>query len=249
MKMNPAITRRSALALAAGALAVPFANSVGAAQGRTVVVELFTSEGCSSCPPADAFFKELTAMPGVLALSYHVDYWDYLGWKDTLGSPENSQRQYDYAHARGDMDVYTPQMIIDGRKHYVGSNRSVVLDAIGMARDAKPGVPLSLSESGMELVVEIGAASDAKESTLWLLPVDPEVSVKILKGEIAGQEISYHNVVKRLVPAGMWSGEAKTLRLPKDGVLSDSTKGCVALLQRGKVGPVLAAAAWGLTGA
>jgi hypothetical protein len=111
-----------------------FARPAFAAIQRPVIVELFTSQGCSSCPPADAFLEELKAGPGVVALSYHVDYWDYLGWRDTLGSPEYSQRQYDYAKSRGDMNVYTPQTIINGGSHFVGSQKSKV--SAGIARRA-----------------------------------------------------------------------------------------------------------------
>jgi hypothetical protein len=206
---------------------------------------LFTSQGCSSCPAADAFLKELRSAPNVIALSYHVDYWDYLGWKDTLASAEYSQRQYDYAHARGDMDVYTPQMIVEGRNHFVGSNRNVVLEAIRKTQALPVAVLLTLKDKGRELVIDIGSASSATESTVWLMPVSPKVPVKILKGEIAGKEIVYYNVVRALVPAGMWSGEAKTLSLPKDGVLRSGSKGCVALLQQGKTGPILGSAQWG----
>ncbi|MBI2717193.1 MAG: DUF1223 domain-containing protein [Rhizobiales bacterium] len=247
MKPIVSLSRRRALTLAAAGVAMAGLGrpAVSAAGARAAVVELFTSQGCSSCPPADAFLAELQATKDVIALSYHVDYWDYLGWKDTLGDPENSQRQYDYAHARGDMDVYTPQMIVDGRSHFVGSSRPVVLDAIARAQAAPPGVPLSLRNEKMELVVDIGRGADVGETTLWLMSIVPRVSVKILKGEIAGKEIVYRNVVRGLMAAGMWNGEAKTLRLPKDGVLTSDSKGCVALLQQGKVGPVLAAATWG----
>lgn len=240
-----ALSRREVLALGAGAAVACLGGKGFAALPRAVVIELFTSQSCSSCPPADAFLTELRSTPNVIALSYHVDYWDYLGWKDTLGSPQYSQRQYDYSRARGDMDVYTPQMIVEGRKHYVGSNRNLVLEAIRQAQAEPKGVPVTLAEEGNELVIEIGTASAAVQSTLWLMPLAPEVSVKILKGEIAGKEITYHNVVRGLVPAGMWSGEAKTLTLPKDGVLRPDCKGCVAVLQQGKAGPILGSAQWG----
>ncbi|HUR45828.1 MAG TPA: DUF1223 domain-containing protein, partial [Candidatus Saccharimonadales bacterium] len=159
--------------------------------------------------------------------------------------PEYSQRQYDYAHARGDMDVYTPQIIVEGNDHFVGSNRKAVLEAIRKAQGVPAGVSLTVKDEGRELVIEIGSASSATQSTVWLMPVSSKVPVKILKGEIAGKEISYYNVVRALVPAGMWSGEAKTLTLPKDGVLRSGSKGCVALLQQGKTGPILGAAQWG----
>jgi hypothetical protein len=244
-----AISRRQLLALGAGAAVACMVSDAVAALPRTVVIELFTSQGCSSCPPADAFLEELRSTPNVIALSYHVDYWDYLGWKDTLGSPEYSQRQYDYARSRGDMDVYTPQMIVEGRNHFVGSNRAAVLEAIRQAQARPEGVKLTLSDKGGELAIGIGPSATAEESMVWLMPVMPKVSIKILKGEIAGKEIAYHNIVRGLVPAGMWSGEAKTLALPKDAVLHSGATGCVALLQRGKTGPILGCARWGDVGA
>jgi hypothetical protein len=194
---------------------------------------------------------ELRQMPGVIVLSYNVDYWDYLGWRDTLASPEKSQRQYDYAKARGDMDVYTPQVIVDGGSHYSGGNRSVILAAIARAQAATPQDPvgLSLAASGHEFVVEIGKGSVAVEATLWLMPIMPSVAVKIAKGENSGKEIVYYNVVNKLIPAGLWHGEATTLRLPKESIARPCCKGAVALLQQGKAGPILAAATWGETGA
>ncbi len=240
-----AISRRQVLALGAGAVMAGTARESLGALARPVVIELFTSQGCSSCPPADAFLTELRSTLNVVTLSYHVDYWDYLGWKDTLGSPEYSQRQYDYARARGDMDVYTPQMIVEGREHFVGSNRNLVLEAIRKAQAEPVGVPLTLADEGKELVVKIGSAASPAEATVWLMPISPAITVKILKGENAGDEIIYHNVVRGLVPAGMWSGEAKTLTLPKDAVLRPDCKGCVALVQQGKAGPILGSAPWG----
>ena len=212
-----------------------------------VVVELFTSQGCSSCPPADAFLTELRATPGIIALTYHVDYWDYLGWKDTLGGPEFSQRQYDYAKARGDMDVYTPQMIINGGRHVVGSQKDNVRAAIAEARQQTWPVRVTLGENGREITVELGAGAK-EDATLWLLPLVPLMSVKILKGEIAGREIEYRNVVRKILPAGMWTGKPERLVLPRDGVLAPECTGCVALLQKGKAGPVLGAAVWGDVG-
>lgn len=210
-----------------------------------VVVELFSSQGCNSCPKADRLLAEITAMPGVLALSYHVDYWDYLGWKDTLGSPEFSQRQYDYAKARGDMDVYTPQMIVNGEKQMVGSQRSEVFAVLEQSRRKPWDVPLTLSDGGKELIVDAGAGAVNGEATLWILPVLDRISVKIGKGEIAGQEITYTNVVRELLPAGMWSGKPVRLSLPKDSVMPEGCTACVALLQEGKIGRMLGAASWG----
>jgi hypothetical protein len=236
------ISRRNLLLTGAVAL---LPRAAAAASTSAVVVELFTSQGCSSCPPADAFAAELVQRGGVVALTYHVDYWDYLGWKDTLGSTANSQRQYDYAKARGDMDVYTPQMIVNGAAHFSGSNREGVLAAVADASSIAPAVGLALSATEAELAIEVGESRPRGETTLWLLPVVAEARVKILKGEIAGQEIVYHNVVRDIIPAGMWSGAAQRFRFPKSAVVGGERTGCVALLQQGKAGPLLACASWG----
>jgi hypothetical protein len=216
------------------------------AQGKgTAVVELFTSQGCSSCPPADALLTELRHMPGVITLAYHVDYWDYLGWKDSFGSAQNSQRQYDYARARGDMDVYTPQVVVNGSQHVVGSDRKSVLGVVAAAQAIPASVTIGIQERGMELEISIGTGAAATESTLWVIGVLPEQTVKVMRGENAGSTIVYSRSVRSALPAGMWSGTAATIKLPKDGVLAEGCKSCVALLQQGKIGPVIGVAQWG----
>jgi hypothetical protein len=238
------ISRRGLLAAGAG-LGFSLLSRPASAADSPVVVELFSSQGCSSCPPADAFLAELRRLPHVLALTLHVDYWDYLGWKDTLATPEFSQRQYDYAKARGDMDVYTPQLIVNGERHFVGSARDKVLAAVEAARKTPMPIAVSLDRNDKEIVVEVGAGEGHGDATLWLMPIMPVIKVKILKGEIAGHEIEYHNVVRKILPGGMWSGKASRFVLPTDGVMPPDCTACVALLQKGKVGPILGAAAWG----
>ena len=242
--MQP-ISRRSCLALGAGVASALLVPAARAAAAPNVVAELFTSQGCSSCPPADRLFEEVCQMPGVLALTFHVDYWDYLGWKDTLGSAEFSQRQYDYAKARGDMDVYTPQMVVNGAKPLVGSQRSEVFAVLEQSRVPAWQVPVKLSDSAKEIIVEIGDSETLTDATLWVMPVLTKTAVKIEKGEIAGREVSYRNVVRKLVPAAMWNGKAQRITLPKDGLMPSECTACVALLQQGKVGPVLGCASWG----
>ena len=238
------LSRRHFCAVLAAGLSAPSVLSAQSSSGATLV-ELFTSQGCSSCPPADALMVKLTEDAGMIPLTYPVEIWDYLGWKDTLGGPEFSQRQYDYAKARGDMDVYTPQMIINGEHHFVGSQKDKVLVALEEARRQTFPVDLALLEGDRDIAVEIGAGTAVGDATLWVLPLAPRMSVKILKGEIAGREIEYHNVVRKILPAGMWTGKPERITLPKAGVLTPECTGCVAVLQKGKVGPVLGAAVWG----
>jgi hypothetical protein len=243
--MTYALTRRNALALGAVSL---LARPAIAAASRPVIVELFTSQGCSSCPPADAFLEELKARPGVVALSYHVDYWDYLGWRDTLGSPEYSQRQYDYAKSRGDMNVYTPQTIINGGSHFVGSQRSKVSAGIAEARSSSAAkwVDIAMSDNKTDVMINIAAGAATNEATLWLMAFAPMILVEIKKGENAGKAIAYYKVVRKMVPAGMWHGEEGKIVLPKSSVIPEDCKGWVALLQEGKVGPVIGAAMGGV---
>jgi hypothetical protein len=246
---NALVSRRRTFALGAGAALASLGWPGRAANhARPVVVELFTSQGCSSCPPADAFLKDLKEMKGIIAISLHVDYWDYLGWRDTLGDKAFSQRQYDYAHRRGDMDVYTPQMIVNGEKYFVGSNRREIMAAIEATRAAPDPlwVPLTIAHAGSEIVITADAVANAPEATLWLMPTAPAITVKIARGENAGRDIAYYNVARKIVPAGMWKGAAMKLALPVDGVFTADSKACVALLQTGTLGRVIGAASWGI---
>ena len=157
------------------------------------VVELFTSQGCSSCPPADALLGELAEKPGIVALSYSVDYWDYLGWQDTLGSPANSERQRNYARARGDGRVYTPQVVVDGILHANGANEAAIEMAMRNAakrlQDVK--VPVSMHADGDTLIVDVGAApetSDKRAATVWLAIAKEMETVEVARGENRGRD-------------------------------------------------------------
>jgi hypothetical protein len=245
------LTRRGVLALAAGTAATSLVGRVRAQTAvRPAIVELFTSQGCSSCPPADAFMEEVRAMKDVVALTYNVDYWDYRGWRDTLAAPENSKRQYKYAKTRGDMDVYTPQMIIDGASHVVGSQKPAVMAAIKRSLLNPPPmwIPVSISANDTEFQITVDEAPrnvPAPTGCLWFVSVAPKVPVEIEKGENAGQKITYLNVVRKLVPAGMWHGERTAFTLPKDSVMTDDSTSCVALLQFKPLGRVLGCSVWG----
>ena len=241
-----AMSRRSFAVLAAGATAASLLRPAWAAPGRRpVVIELFTSQGCSSSPPADAILDELSRRPEVVALSYNVDYWDYLGWRDTLGSPECTQRQRDYAARRGDGHVYTPQAVIDGIDEMVGSDRDGLLAAVARnsGRGAGELIPVSLSKTDRELLVEVAAAPGEnlrQEATIWVATVLPRVVVEIERGENAGRTGTYTNVVRKIVPAGVWHGDRTRLSLPRPAVMAEGTF-CVALLQADGTGPILGA--------
>ncbi len=217
------------------------------------VVELFTSQGCSSCPPADKLLAEYADKPDVLALSFNVDYWDYLGWKDTLASPDYTERQRNYAEARGDGQVYTPQVVVDGRDHMVGSSQSKIEAALTRYSDGLP-IPLSLTSTEDAITVNIGKAADGgmPHATLWLVMYDREVTVPIDRGENTGKTITYNNVVRKLRPIAMWKGDGMSVDLPKSEFKHADVNRCAVLLQTetkdGLPGPILGAATIEMTG-
>ncbi len=226
----------------------PFDNSAKAIESKQKpVLELFTSQGCSSCPPADALLRKYIARGDVIALSLAVDYWDRLGWKDTFGSPAHSARQRAYARGRGDGEVYTPQMVINGRSHAVGSNAGSI-DRVLSRTNTKLNasrVALSAKLSGDNLVIHIGnahAGNSAKSANVILALVQDRGRVNIKRGENSGRQISYHNVVRDLQQIGSWHGKGKTLRLAGSKFKNSCCESVVVMLQQTQGGPILAAA-------
>ncbi len=210
------------------------------------VIELYTSQGCSSCPPADKLVGKLAGRDDVIALTFPVDYWDYLGWKDTLASPANSARQRAYARARGDGQVYTPQIVIDGTTHEVGSHSSAIKRAISKSKEnlKNARIPLEMHIEGDTLVITAGDApknSRVKPATIWLALVKKSMTVKINRGENRGRTITYHRVVRNMTPVGTWKGEKVSIKLPKHHLQNTDADGCTVLLQQDTAGPVLAA--------
>ncbi|PKQ05726.1 MAG: hypothetical protein CVT73_11270 [Alphaproteobacteria bacterium HGW-Alphaproteobacteria-12] len=237
----PAI--RMTLRLGALLAAVTLASLPARAGESPVVVELFTSQGCASCPPADAFMRELANRDGVIALSFNVDYWNYLGWEDTLASPAHTERQRAYARRLGLSGVYTPQMVVNGTAEGVGSKRDRIEQEIADARTEPFPVEISFTDKGETLKLDIGAGkAPGQPVTLWLIRFTKEESVEIGKGENRGRTMVYAHAVRELTPVGMWNGEAMSVTFPKDDLLGGGFDGCVALLQAGKGGPILGAA-------
>jgi hypothetical protein len=231
-----------------GVVAMVLLAGPGASEPKAVL-ELFTSQGCSSCPPADKLLGEYAKRDDVLALSFNVDYWDYLGWKDTLGNPENTERQRSYAAARGDGQVYTPQIVVNGVDHVVGSNRSAVEAAL--KRDGGLPVSIKLEEKDDAITVTVddnGAAID--HAALWFVIYRSEVTVPIERGENTGKTITYSNVVKKLRPIAMWNGAGMSVDLPKSEITKAKAKRCAVILQTetssGLPGRILGAATIGL---
>jgi hypothetical protein len=211
------------------------------------VVELFTSQGCSSCPNADALLQQLAGRDDVIALSLPVDYWDYLGWKDTLASPKFSERQRAYAQTRGDGAIYTPQVVVNGLVHVNGADEGSIKHTMEKTGKtvATSFVPIRLSESKDRLVVETGPAQPgvpAKEATLWLAVISASVTVPIARGENQGKTVTYNNVVRELMPIGMWNGKPMTVQLERHSFMRPGADRCAVLLQQGKAGPIVGAA-------
>ncbi len=217
-------------------------------QDTKAVVELFTSQGCSSCPPADELLAEYAARDDVIALSLPVDYWDYLGWKDTLASPEHTQRQRAYADARGDRQVYTPQVVINGVEHAVGSNAAAIDTAIKETANGL-SIPISMTPGTDSTTVTIGASDnpELKKGMIWLALYDDPIAVPIDRGENTGRTIVYTNVVRKIRPIAMWMGEEMTVELPMSELVHAGVKHCAVILQTelddGLPGPILGAAA------
>jgi len=246
--MTHDLSRRSALAFGMGAFALPLIAPRPASAGLSpILVELFTSQGCSSCPPADKVLGQLKKRGDLIAVSLNVDYWDYLGWRDTLARPEYSQRQFDYAKSRGDGQAYTPQVVVNGRYHAVGSRLSDVERAIEIARPQPANVPIMIKANQSEFTVEIPESGFKGNATLWLMAIAPEKRQVIERGENAGTTVTYHNVVRNMVPAAMWDGSAFSQKWTKDAVLGEDCKSCIAVLQQDKTGPVLGLAQWNRT--
>jgi hypothetical protein len=214
------------------------------------VVELFTSQGCSSCPPADKVLGELAKDPSVIALSLPIDYWDYLGWKDTLADSRFSARQKAYSNMRGDRDVYTPQVIVNGAAHVIGSDRARIEGAIKDTgkTDRVMSVPVTMTLSGKQLTVSVASAKDAStpaRGEIWLCSISKAVPISIGRGENRGREVVYHNVVRNILKVGDWNGSPGSWTVPLDSVMRDGIDAAAVLIQDGsrdKPGPMLGAA-------
>ena len=209
--------------LMAACMAAAAFASLGAAvqaQSNLVVVELYTSQGCSSCPPADALLNELAERDDVLPLALHVDYWDYIGWKDQFANPKFTKRQKAYAHAAGEHMIYTPQMIVGGQEHLVG-NKPMHLAKLIETHAAQPvAVHLSLRREGGAVVVSAPAVAGLGEMFVQLVRYIPEKTVDIGRGENAGRRITYSNVVTDWQVLGSWDGSS-ALRMRADAPGAD----------------------------
>ena len=212
------------------------------------VVELFTSQGCSSCPPADQIIGELAKDPNVIALSMPIEYWDYLGWKDTLADSRFSARQKAYSHMRGDRDVYTPQVIVNGSANVIGSDRSAIDSAIQTTQKAGVmSVPVTMTISGKQINVSVAASKSptSAHGEIWICSVSKSVPISIARGENRGREVTYYNVVRNILKVGDWNGNSGSWTVPLENISRDGVDAAVVYVQDGnreKPGPMLGAA-------
>ncbi len=229
-------------------LAAVLSPVVALAEPRAVV-ELFTSQGCSSCPPADQLIGDLAKDASIIALTFPIDYWDYLGWKDTLAQPKFTARQRGYAYKRGDREVYTPQVVVNGVEHALGSDGAQITRTIVATRNRPSvmSVPVSLSLTGGQASIAVPASvsGQAAPAEVWICGVSREISVNVGRGENRGREIAYHNVVRRWLKVGDWTGRAGNWSVPLENITGDDIDSAVVYVQEGtreKPGLMLGAA-------
>lgn len=222
-------------------------GAVGTAQAgdrSLMVVELFTSQGCSSCPPADQLLSDMSARDDLLPLAYHVDYWDYIGWKDTFAKPQFTDRQEGYRRAAKARYKYTPQMVVGGVTHAVGNRPMEVFDALELHRDRMGQVMLSASQGADGMIIKAETVThnrvDAPMVAL-LVHFMPRETVQITRGENAGHQITYSNIVTGLEAIASWDGDGVLeLALPE---VADGAAALIlqSITDKGYPGPVQAA--------
>jgi hypothetical protein len=207
-------------------------------QSRPAVVELFTSEGCNSCPPAETYIGELAQRRDVLALAFHVDYWDDLGWRDRFGLPGAVQRQRAYARALKLASVYTPQVVVDGQHDFVGGDRSSIARVLAGNRG---GVALALSVREGEVLVDLGAREKTAPSDVLLIAYLREAVSPIGRGENAGRTLTEFNIVRDFRSLGRWDGQKQAYRSRVNSLPSDATDVAVLIQPEGQA-PIIGAA-------
>lgn len=213
------------------------AASVAQAQSRPAVVELFTSEGCSSCPPAEAFLGELAQRPDVLALAFHVDYWDGLGWRDRFVVSEATPRQRGYARTMRLSSIYTPQAVIDGTGDFVGSDRAKIARSLQQSRT---GVPVGVSLQEGSIIIEVGAESHIRSSDVTLIAFARSAVSAIGRGENSGRTLTEYNIVRGLRHLGEYDGHAQIYRAEISALPKDATDVAV-LIQASDQGAIVGA--------
>lgn len=230
-----------AAATALGLLAVCLAARGGAQPPpplRTRVVELFTSQGCSSCPPADTLLGELAGLPNMVAVAFHVDYWDSIGWRDRYAIPAAVVRQRRYVETLGLSTAFTPQVVIDGRDSFVGSDRQRILAALTTDRET---IPVAAEVAHGELIVTLPERAQHNRFDVGLIAYLPEATTAIGRGENSGRTLAEFNIAREFRHIGSWRGEAKVIRVPLESFPADATRVAV-LVQDAEQGPIAGSA-------
>lgn len=230
---------RFARLLALTGFALTGVSGAAMADPHPVVVELYTSQGCSSCPPADAYFADaLVGRSDVIALALHVDYWDYIGWKDDLANPAYSERQRNYARVAGKRSVYTPQMVIGGEDFVIGTKPAQVSAYIDKHSTRETGLTIDVRRDAGSLVVDLASSNaDASELVVFAVEYEPMTMREIKRGENAGRSLLYANTVTSWTEIGTWDGQGDVT------LTADVAEGAVAILvQKERYGRILASA-------
>jgi hypothetical protein len=241
------MTRRFGHFAIAALVSIIGSGSVSAQTALPItVLELYTSQGCSSCPAADALFKSYVERPDVLALSFSVDYWDYLGWKDTLASPKFTERQRGYGRSISNGQIYTPQMVVNGARHVVGSSRGDIDAAVTAARGASAAQAFKVEASRVDggIALQAGAVSAVAQpasGVIWLLTVRGKQTISVKRGENSGNTLTYFNSVRDVAQVGEWTGKSTTVRFPVGAAPLGPDEQYAVLIQRGAQGPLLGA--------
>jgi hypothetical protein len=212
-----------------------------AARDARAVVELFTSQGCSSCPPADRVLSELSHDPSIVAISLPIDYWDYLGWKDTLASPRNTARQQAYAHARNDRNIYTPQAVVNGVAQVLGSDKTAIERATAPALM----LPVSVDTTDGKFRVAVPDGRTERSAQVWICAIKRQAAVTVKRGENEGHTLTYTNVARGWIRLGDWSGKAANWSVPVSDIRASGADAAAVLVQSGddaSPGPMLGAA-------
>lgn len=210
--------------------------------GLPVVVELFTSQGCNTCPPADELLGELAQQKGIIALEMHIDYWDYIGWVDPYAKPEITARQQGYARDLGLRYVYTPQMVIDGSDDAVGVRRWQVLDAIEDAAKRRKATTVTFAPGQPAQVTVAAGHAPEGGATIWLVTIDSQHETEVQRGENAGKRLVNYNVVREMSSLGTWDGSEVTIPIDLEAASASGRDSCAILVQQGRTGKILGAA-------
>lgn len=229
----------SSTLISAFVLCLSFTAQAESARQPHTVIELFTSQGCSSCPPADKIMGDLVKTPGILGLSFAVTYWDYIGWKDTFGNIENDTRQVRYRDQFSARYVYTPQMVIGGQDHFVGSNPHELEDNLQKYQGHAQKLDLKWKFEGDKIHITLPEHSSS--AVVWQVDLNKAKDVKIGRGENTGKHITYHNIVRKTQAIGEWDGKPRTFTLDLADLMQTGRDGCAILIQEKGFGPIIAA--------